>query len=41
MNVRAELPGGEGVERVEATGQFAFGQFAFAEERAEKIIGAA
>jgi len=38
---RGELAGGEGVEGAEAGGEFAFGQLAFAEERAEKILGAA
>ena len=38
---RGELAGGEGVEGAEAGGEFASGQLAFAEERAEKIFGAA
>jgi len=36
-----ELAGSEGVEGAEAAGEFASGQLAFAEERAEKIFGAA
>jgi hypothetical protein len=38
---RAELAGGEGVEGAEAAGEFASGQLAVAEERAEKILGGA
>ncbi len=38
---RGELAGGEGVEGAEAASEFAFGQLAFAEERAEKVLGAA
>ena len=38
---RDELAGGEGVEGVEAAGEFAFRQLAVAKERAEKIVGAA
>src|SRR5260370_10321455 len=38
---RGEVGGGEGVEGAEAASEFAFGQLAFAEERAEKVLGAA
>ena len=38
---RRELAGGEGVEGAEAAGEFASSQLALAEERAEKIFGAA
>src|SRR5205823_11918568 len=38
---RGELAGGAGVEGAEASGEFAIGQLAFAEERAEKVVGAA
>lgn len=38
---RGELAVGEGVEGAEAAGEFASGQLAFAEERAEEIFGAA
>src|SRR5260370_39145533 len=38
---RWELAGGESVEGAKTASEFAFGQLAFAEERAEKILGAA
>jgi hypothetical protein len=38
---RDELAGGQGVEGAEAASKFELGQFAFAEERAEKVVGAA